>query len=51
MRIRGVRLRNYKQLTELTIADLRSTTRLVVLVGANGMGKSSVFDSLLMADH
>ena len=48
MRIESVRLKNYKRFTELTIADLPETARLVVLVGPNGTGKSSVFDSFLL---
>ena len=48
MRIKSVRLKNYKRFTELTIADLPETARLVVLVGPNGTGKSSVFDSFLL---
>ena len=48
MRIKSVHLKNYKRFTELTIADLPETARLVVLVGPNGTGKSSVFDSFLL---
>ena len=48
MRIKRVRLKNYKRFTDLTIADLPETARLVVLVGPNGTGKSSVFDSFLL---
>ena len=48
MRIERVHLRNYKRFTELVIADLPRTARLVVLVGPNGTGKSSVFDSFLL---
>ena len=48
MRIRKVHLRNYKRFTELTIADVPATARLVVLVGPNGTGKSSVLDSFLL---
>ena len=48
MRIKNIRLKNYKRFTELTIADIPATARLVVLVGPNGTGKSSVFDSFLL---
>ncbi|MXX71874.1 MAG: AAA family ATPase [Gemmatimonadetes bacterium] len=48
VRIKSVHLENYKRFTELTIADLPETARLVVLVGPNGTGKSSVFDSFLL---
>ncbi len=48
MRIRNIHLKNYKRFTELTIADLPATAKLVVLVGPNGTGKSSVFDSFLL---
>ena len=48
MRIKNIHLKNYKRFTELTIADLPATARLVVLVGPNGTGKSSVFDSFLL---
>ena len=48
MRIKSIRLQNYKRFTELTIADVPATARLVVLVGPNGTGKSSVFDSFLL---
>ena len=48
MRIKNIRLRNYKRFTDLTIADVPETARLVVLVGPNGSGKSSVFDSFLL---
>ena len=51
MRIKEIRLKNYKRFTELTIADLPATARLVVLVGPNGTGKSSVFDSFLLKAH
>ena len=48
MRIERVHLKNYKRFTELVIANLPRTARLVVLVGPNGTGKSSVFDSFLL---
>lgn len=48
MRIKSVRLRDYKRFTDLSIADIPAAARLVVLVGPNGTGKSSVFDSFLL---
>lgn len=48
MRIQKIRLKNYKRFTELEIAGLPPTARLVVLVGPNGTGKSSIFDSFLL---
>ncbi len=48
MRIRSVRLKNYKRFTDFSITNLPATARLVVLVGPNGSGKSSVFDSFLL---
>ena len=48
MRIKHIRLKNYKRFNELTIVDIPSTAKLVVLVGPNGTGKSSVFDSFLL---
>ena len=51
MRIKKIRLKNYKRFTELTIADLPATARLVVLVGPNGTGKSSVLDSFPSIDR
>lgn len=48
MQIRRIRLTNYKRFTDLTITGLPETLRLVVLVGPNGTGKSSVFDSFLL---
>ena len=48
MRIKNICLKNYKRFTELTIAEVPATARLVVLVGPNGTGKSSVFDSFLL---
>ena len=39
---------DYKRFTELTIAHLPETARLVVMVGPNGSGKSSVFDAFLL---
>ena len=47
MRIKSVRLTNYKRFTSLTLTNILESTRLVVLLGPNGCGKSSVFDAFL----
>ena len=51
MRIKSIRLVNYKRFTNLLIEDLPDTARLVVLVGPNGSGKSSLFDAFLLKSH
>jgi AAA domain, putative AbiEii toxin, Type IV TA system len=45
MRVRSLRLRNFKRFTDLTIEEIPEDTRLVLMIGANGSGKSSVFDA------
>ena len=47
MRIKTIRLKNYKRFTDLCIQGIPEETRLVVLVGPNGSGKSSLFDAFL----
>ena len=47
MRIKSVRLTNYKRFASLTLTNILESTRLVVLLGPNGCGKSSVFDAFL----
>ena len=48
MRIKGLRLTNYKRFTNLRIDDIPDSARLVVLIGPNGTGKSSLFDAFLL---
>ena len=48
MRIKSVHLSNYKRFTDLTMSDIPVSARLVVLIGPNGCGKSSVFDAFLL---
>ncbi|WP_419939521.1 AAA family ATPase [Candidatus Palauibacter sp.] len=48
MRIQRLHLTDYKRFTDLTVGDIPSSARLVVLVGPNGSGKSSLFDAFLL---
>ena len=51
MRIKSVHLSNYKRFTDLLIADIPDSTKIVVLVGPNGTGKSSLFDAFLLKSN
>lgn len=45
MKIKSLQLKNFKRFTDLTLQNIPEDARLVLLVGANGSGKSSVFDA------
>lgn len=47
MKIRQIRLNNFKRFTDTTIGEIPREVRLVVIVGPNGCGKSSVIDAAL----
>ena len=51
MRIRSLHLKNYKRFINLKIDLGDHPARIVVMVGPNGTGKSSVFDAMLFADN
>jgi predicted ATPase len=45
MKIKSIKLNQFKRFTDLTIEDLPNTAKLVVLVGPNGSGKTSLFEA------
>ena len=45
MRITRLQLKNFKRFTDLTIEAIPKEAKLVLLIGSNGSGKSSVFDA------
>jgi hypothetical protein len=48
MKIREIKLNQFKRFTDTTITDVPSEARLVVLAGPNGSGKSSLIDAVHM---
>ncbi len=46
MKIKSIKLKDFKRFTDLTVEGLPETAKLVVMIGPNGCGKSSVFDAL-----
>ncbi len=46
MRISKIQLVNFKRFTDLVIENIPKSSKLVLLIGSNGSGKSSVFDAL-----
>ena len=46
MKIREIRLKNFKRFTDATIGDIPTEARIVLVVGPNGCGKSSLIDAV-----
>ena len=51
MKIKSIKLKNFKRFTDLTIEGLPETAKLVVMIGPNGCGKSSVFEGLKLRTY
>lgn len=47
MHLKSLRLEDFRGFSNLTISHVPASSRLVMLIGPNGTGKSSVFDALL----
>lgn len=45
MRVKSIELKNFKRFTDLAINSIPDDAKLVLLIGSNGSGKSSVFDA------
>lgn len=45
MKIKSLQLKNFKRFSDLTLQDIPESAKLVLLIGSNGSGKSSVFDA------
>ena len=50
MKISKIHLTNFKRFTDLLIDNIPSTSKLVLLIGSNGSGKSSLFDAFGFID-
>lgn len=46
MKIKSIRLKSFKRFTDLLVEGIEDTTKLVVLVGPNGSGKTSILEAI-----
>jgi predicted ATP-dependent endonuclease of OLD family len=46
MKIRQITLKNFKRFTDATIGEIPAEARIVLVVGPNGCGKSSLVDAV-----
>lgn len=51
MKVKEIHLQNFKRFADLTIRGIAPTVKLVVLLGPNGCGKSSLFDAMLVKSY
>jgi recombinational DNA repair ATPase RecF len=45
MKIKNINIKKFKRFTDLSIQEIPETARLIVLVGPNGSGKTSLFEA------
>jgi len=50
MKISKIHLKNFKRFTDLLVDNIPPTAKLVLLIGSNGSGKSSLFDAFGFVD-
>jgi predicted ATP-dependent endonuclease of OLD family len=45
MKIKKIQIKKFKRFTDLTVEQLPETAKLILLVGPNGSGKTSLFEA------